>query len=217
MIHSLRLFFIGCCILFSSSLFANTTSQKFDIKDTVTAPNSDKALITFNVGVDLSGIEQPATIAAESIEKMASSLQTMAEHPNLTPSQQQTVIETFQQIDTLAKTFNQSVAALPQAVAKTSQPIVTASKSMMNDIKLYTILFFILILLLLILVLIAIYYLMLAPVKNILIETTGKLNHMADALETTANLVHESNQFHHEILKSIHHYEEQQKLIKNTK
>ncbi|KJG39079.1 hypothetical protein UA32_07495 [Photobacterium angustum] len=103
MIHSLRLFFISCCILFSSSLFANTTSQKIDIKDTVTAPNSDKALIAFNVGVDLSSIEQPATIAAESIEKLASSLQTMAEHPNLTPSQQQTVIETFQQIDTLAK------------------------------------------------------------------------------------------------------------------
>ncbi|WP_419209430.1 hypothetical protein ACN08N_12660 [Photobacterium leiognathi subsp. mandapamensis] len=51
--------------------------------------------MAFNVGVDLSGIEQPANIAAQSIEKMAASLQTMAKHPNLTPEQQAAIIDTF--------------------------------------------------------------------------------------------------------------------------
>ncbi|WP_305815729.1 hypothetical protein [Photobacterium leiognathi] len=203
MLYFLRFFLITFCILFSSLSLAS--NQDIHINKNITKPNDNKALVAFNVGVDLSGIEQPANIAAQSIEKMAASLQTMAKHPNLTPEQQTAII------DTLAQTFNQSVAALPKTVAQTSTPIITASKSIMSDIKLYTILFFALIIILIVLALIAIYYFVLAPIKNILLETTGKLNHMADALETTANLVHESNQFHREILHSIHHYEKQQK------
>ncbi|WP_434143938.1 hypothetical protein [Photobacterium leiognathi] len=209
MLYFLRFFLITFCILFSSLSLAS--SQDIHINKNITEPNDNKALVAFNVGVDFSGIEQPANIAAQSIEKMATSLQTMAKHPNLTPEQQAAIIDTFKHIDTLAQTFNQSVAALPKAVAQTSTPIITASKSIMSDIKLYTILFFALIIILIVLALIAIYYFVLAPVKNILLETTGKLNHMADALETTANLVHESNKFHREILHSIHHYEKQQK------
>lgn len=166
-------------------------------------------LIAIEVGVDLSGMEGSVNQAADSISEMANSLKALAENPELDIEQQQKILQIIERIDQLAQGFNTSLNKLPDAVKQSSRPIVTASEEMLTDIKLAVILVLVLILLLIIIVLIAVYYSVLLPTKQILVETTGKLSHMATAMESTAHIIEASNEHHQKILESIERHQEQ--------
>ncbi len=173
--------------------------------------NSDNKLplVAIKVGVDLSGMEGSVNQAAESITEMASALTALAENPELDIEQQKQILAIIGRIDQLAQGFNTSINRLPDAVKQSSKPIVTASENMLSDIKFAVILMLVLILLVIIIVLIAIYYSVLLPTKQILVDTTGKLSDMATAMESTAHIIEASNQHHQQILASIERHQEQ--------
>ncbi|WP_076416594.1 hypothetical protein [Shewanella sp. UCD-KL12] len=205
---------LGLSLSFTTWAATQAAPQESSLPETqqlaLTSLDDNKLpLIAIEVGVDLSGMEGSVNQAAESITEMANALTTLAENPQLDAEQQQNILAIIGRIDTLAQGFNTSLNKLPDAVKQSSKPIVTASENMLSDLKLAVILVFVLLLLLIIIVLIAIYYSVLQPTKQILVETTGKLSHMATAMESTAHIIEASNEHHQKILESIERHQEQ--------
>ena len=152
-----------------------------------------QALIEIKVGVELSKFEQSAQEIAIAIEQGSIALQEMAKNPSLNHDQQQKITQTFQSIDQLAMTFQQSIKDLPAQVKSATPPIKAAMNDLFSNIQLAIILVLVALIIVLVVALIAIYYWILKPTSTMLIKTTSKLDEMASALQTTAIIVEKSS------------------------
>lgn len=214
-----RLSFMHCALLLmilalSTPVVNATETGVLPSKGTVI--QTDRPLIAVKVGIDLSGMETSVNQAADSITEMANSLKALAENPEMDPEQQKKVLDIIARADQLALGFNASLNKLPNVIKQSSAPIVAAGESTLRDIKMTILLVLGLTLLIVIIALIAIFYTVLLPAKQILVETTSKLNHMASAMETTAHIIETSNQHHQQILASIERHQNAQTLAAKT-
>ncbi|MCE0555396.1 hypothetical protein [Motilimonas sp. E26] len=160
-------------------------------------------LVNINVGVDLTGFEQPAAQVAQALADIAETMSDMSARPELTSEEKQQVLNMMSQIETLTVTLDNSLIKLPSLVEQASLPIVESSQTFLGDLKVTVILILIALFVVICLALYACYYLLLRPTKDLLIGTIGELNQLASAMENTAKIVELSGQHHATILAAI--------------
>lgn len=153
-----------------------------------------QALVDIKIGVELSKLEQSAENIDRSIKQASEALQEMAKHPNISPEQQAQIIQTFENIEQLSTTFQDTIKEIPATITKSTPPILTAVDNLFANIQLTIILSLIAILVILICALIALYFWILKPTSLMLLKTTSKVDNMAIALQTTAEIVDKTTQ-----------------------
>ena len=153
-----------------------------------------QALVDIKVGIELTKIEQSVENIDQSIKQASKALQEMAKHPNIGPEQQLQITNTFKQLDNLALTFQRSIEQLPTAIKKSTPPISSAIDKLFSNVQLAILLVLIAIVVIIIFTLLAIYFWILKPTGEMLLKTTAKVDNMATALQTTAEIVDKTTQ-----------------------
>ncbi|MCP4320492.1 MAG: hypothetical protein GY787_01260, partial [Alteromonadales bacterium] len=142
----------------------------------------------------LTKIEQSMASIDQSIQQASQALQEMTKHPNISPQQQIKIIQTFEQLNQLAITFETGIKEMPTAIKQSTSPISAAIDNLFSNIQLALLLVLIAIVLIIICALIAIYYLILKPSSEMLLKITDKVSNMATALQTTAKIIDKTTQ-----------------------
>ena len=88
---------------------------------TVQAPDAGQPLVVFNVGVDLTGLEQPAEQAAQALTEMAMTMQAMSTNPQLTEQEKLQVLAVMSQVEQLTETLEHSLVQMPLLVEQDYQ------------------------------------------------------------------------------------------------
>lgn len=156
--------------------------------------SNSQALVDIKVGIELSKLEASANNIDQSIRLASQALQEMAKHPNINDEQQTKIIETFDNINQLSMTFQSTIKEIPTAINKSTPSLLAAIDDVFSNIQLTIILLLIAIVLILLFALIALYYWILKPTSMMLLKTTGKVDHMATALQTTAKIVEKNTE-----------------------
>ncbi|MCE2570246.1 hypothetical protein [Motilimonas eburnea] len=164
---------------------------------------SSQSLVTINVGVDLTGLEAPAVKASDALIVLSESITQLSQGEHLTDAEQQQIQKMAEQVAQLSSTLNTTVQQIPQVIEQASQPVVESSQTLLNDIKWVVILVLVALLVVLVLVLIAVYYTVLQPSRQLLVDTTEQFNKLATAMENTAKSVELSGQYHQGILAHL--------------
>lgn len=170
---------------------------------TVQAPDAGQPLVVFNVGVDLTGLEQPAEQAAQALTEMAMTMQAMSTNPQLTEQEKLQVLAVMSQVEQLTETLEHSLVQMPLLVEQASVPIVSSTQTLLGDLKWVVILVLVALLVVIAVALSICYFTILRPAKDILIGTTNELNQLAKSMEHTAKIVELSGQYHEKILMAI--------------
>jgi len=152
------------------------------------------ALVDIKVGIELTKIEQSMKNIDQSIKQASKALQEMAKHPNIEPEQQLQITNTFKQLDKLALTFQRSIEQLPTAIQKSTPPITSVIDKLFSNVQQAILLVLIAIVVIILFALLAIYFWILKPSGEMLLKTTSKVDNMATALQTTAEIVDKTTQ-----------------------
>ena len=152
------------------------------------------SLVDIQIGIELSKLEQSAENIDLSIKRASLALQEMAKNPNISAQQQAQIIDTFGHIDKLSTTFQETIKEIPTTISKSTPPFLSAIDKLFSNIQLTIILVLIVLLLILVCALIAVYFWVLKPTSIMILETTSKVDAMASALQTTAEIVDKTTQ-----------------------
>jgi len=145
--------------------------------------------IVMNVGIEINGLEAAAVQAAEGLKLIGESLRDIANHPEISPERQKLLEQSLNRINQLSQSLTVSIEQLPTTVDKSMAPVVKVSNQLSDKIKKIIIIASIALILIILIALIAVYYLVLAPSTQAVIQTTKLLGELADTLESTANIV----------------------------
>jgi hypothetical protein len=155
---------------------------------------SEQPLIDIKIGIELSKLETSANNIDQSIKQASEALQEMAKPPNISPEQQAQIMQTFENIEQLSTTFQDTIKEIPATITKSTPPILTAVDNLFANIQLTIIVSLMAILVILISALIALYFWILKPTSLMLLKTISKVDNMAIALQTTAEIVDKTTQ-----------------------
>ncbi|GLS89687.1 hypothetical protein GCM10007916_07540 [Psychromonas marina] len=171
--------------LFAGSVFASMAPESTPEK---------QPLVDINVGIELGKLEQSALNIEESIQLASQALQEMAKDPNISAEQQEKIIATFERIDQLSESLQTTIKQIPEVINQSAPPITIAIDNLFSNIQLTVIMVLLSLLLIIIVALVAVYYWLLKPTSLMLLKTTAKVDNMATALQTTANIVEKSTE-----------------------
>jgi len=171
--------------LFVGSVSANIASESAAEK---------QPMLAINVGIELGQLEQSALNIEESIQLASQALQEAAKDPNISVEQQQKIIATFERIDLLTESLQTTIKQIPEVINQSAPPITSAIDNLFSNIQLTVIIVLISLLLIILIALIVIYYWLLKPTSFMLLNTTAKIDNMATALQTTADIVEKSTE-----------------------
>ena len=180
-------------LFFTASIFATEQTNAIE----------NQALVEIKIGIELSKLESSAMKIEQSVKLASLALQEMAKDPNISDQQQAKVIATLEHIDVLSKTLQTTIKEIPTTITQSAPPILSAVNSLFSNIQLTVLLVLIAIFVLLLGAVIAIYYWILKPTSSMLLKTTAKVDNMATALQTTANIVEKTTQQQLLILNSL--------------
>jgi hypothetical protein len=203
-------FFLLCSFAIQAQESLNQATE--ESIDESTEASSESSFINLKIGVELNALEKSAQQSADSISDISQSFKEMLDNPDLSDQQQRQIEASFKSVNNLALSFKNTIDKLPNTIEQTTPQIITVIDNVFQEIKITVIVVLVVIILILILALFAIYYLVLSPAKNMLVITTDRLNNMATALQTTAELVESSNKQHQEIIKSMQQMQDNKQI-----
>lgn len=155
---------------------------------------TEQALVDIKVGIELTKIEQSMSNIDQSIQQASQALQEMAKHPDITAEQQQKISASFDQLNQLASTFQTTIEQMPVAIQQSTPAISVAVDKLFSNVQLTILLVLIVIVAIIVVALLAVYFLILKPSSQMLLKTTQKVDNMANALQTTAEIVDKTTQ-----------------------
>ncbi|GLR73455.1 hypothetical protein [Aliivibrio sifiae] len=177
--------------LFTSVSFANSEEE-------ITQP-----LISINAMVDIKGIEQSAEQGAQAMQRMANSLELIAQNRNLTPEQQQNIHKTIENINNLVDVSSNSLQSLPTFLKESKETLSTTSTQFFDDLTFKVILLLAIVVLALVAIITCFYWFILRPLQNTLLQATTNISTMAKAIENSALSLEMTNKNHDNILQLL--------------
>lgn len=177
--------------LFTSVSFANSEEK-------ITPP-----LISINAMVDIKGIEQSAEQGAQAMQRMANSLELIAQNRNLTPEQQQNIHKTIENINNLVDVSSDSLQSLPTFLKESKETLSTTSTQFFDDLTFKVILLLAIVVLALVAIIACFYWFILRPLQNTLLQATTNISTMAKAIENSALSLEMTNKNHDNILQLL--------------
>lgn len=164
---------------------------------------NESPYISVNIGVEISGLEQAATQAAEGLSLIGESLDRLADNPDLTPEQNRQVQSALSRIDNLGASLNQTVEQLPRSIERGFEPVVATTRTLSKQARQILIIACVILILIIIAAFAAVYYFVLAPATRSIVETTTLLNKLANTLESTALIAEKAGQQNREVLDKL--------------
>jgi HAMP domain-containing protein len=177
--------------LFTSISLANSEEK-------ITQP-----LISINAMVDIKGIEQSAEQGAQAMQRMANSLELIAQNRNLTPEQQQNIHKTIENINNLVDVSSDSLQSLPTFLKESKETLSTTSTQFFDDLTFKVILLLAIVVLALVAIIAGFYWFILRPLQNTLLQATTNISTMAKAIENSALSLEMTNKNHDNILQLL--------------
>lgn len=177
--------------LFTSVSLANSEEK-------ITQP-----LISINAMVDIKGIEQSAEQGAQAMQRMANSLELIAQNRNLTPEQQQNIHKTIENINNLVDVSSDSLQSLPTFLKESKETLSTTSTQFFDDLTFKVILLLAIVVLALVAIIACFYWFILRPLQNTLLQATTNISTMAKAIENSALSLEMTNKNHDNILQLL--------------
>lgn len=156
--------------------------------------SAPQPLIQVNVSVEMDAIN-------ESINDISKSLRLIAETGELDPDQQQLLLRVMENLDRLLETTSDSVDALPALVQKAHDALVTESDEVLGDLKFWSVTIIVALFTVLILAIVGLYFFVLRPLRQKILDATANISKMAEALENTSKSLETSNTIQGNLLK----------------
>lgn len=153
--------------------------------------------------VDIKGIEQSAEQGAQAMQRMANSLELIAQNRNLTPEQQQNIHKTIENINNLVDMSSNSLQSLPTFLKESKETLSTASTQFFDDLTFKVILLLAIVVLALVAIIACFYWFILRPLQNTLLQATTNISTMAKAIENSALSLEMTNKNHDNILQLL--------------
>ncbi|USD66808.1 hypothetical protein [Vibrio sp. SCSIO 43136] len=147
---------------------------------------TETALVNFNVTLELDGIERAIGQTSQSLDAVADGLKSVGENAHLTTEQQKLLEDTVQNINQLVRVSQDSMQALPQTIEQSAQTINQTSQDFLESLELKIIIIMVAALLVILMAIVGIYWLVLRPMQNGIVNVTGNLSSMANAIKTTS-------------------------------
>jgi hypothetical protein len=163
--------------------------------------SEQRPLVEVQVQFEMAAIEASVAQASQSVADMAASLEQIARNEVLTPEQQAQLAHTVANVDQLAEATRHAVEALPTLVQRSREELSAQGRKLLADIKFWFFVALAVTVAGLAVVLFCVYWFVLRPLQAALLEATGNIAGMAQAMESTARSLEVSNQTHREILQ----------------
>ncbi|MEZ9833815.1 GTP-binding protein [Vibrio breoganii] len=160
-------------------------------------------LINVDMTLDLDGMEQYAEQATQSLESISDSLQAIVDNPNLSDDQKQALDKTINSVNQLTLSTTQTLRGLPDALEQSRVVFKQTSQTLMDDLQFKLIVVLCAIVLVIVLALVVIYLLILKPMQQTLVRTTGNISSMAQSIQITAEALKVSTEKQQQIIDFI--------------
>ena len=183
---------------FADSPVGQTANDKQRLEIQTKTPD-----IVMSVGIEINGLEAAAEQAAEGLKLIGESLRDIADHPEISPERQKLLEQSLNRINQLSQSLTVSIEQLPTTVEKSMAPVINVSNQLSGKIKKTIIIASIALILIILIALVAVYYFVLAPSTQAVIQTTRLLGELADTLESTANIVETSSERNLQVMEEI--------------
>ncbi|MGF1697259.1 hypothetical protein L4C54_16445 [Vibrio lamellibrachiae] len=187
----LKLILLGFALWVPISLASSVQDQD---------PNS---FIQVNISLDLQGIEESIDMTSQSLNSLAESLNAIAESPDLTPTQQENIESTINNVNQLIDVSTRSLEQLPVAFSQSKQVVGDKTQRFLDDVKFKLILILSVMVLALLAIIGCIYWLLLRPLQSTVLSATHNVSQMAQALQVTAKAVEVCTEKQHEISQQM--------------
>ena len=160
-----------------------------------------RPLIQVNVSIEMDAISESLRSTSESIDDISKSFQLIAESGQLDPDQQQHLLRIMENLDLLLETTSDSVDALPELVQQARDALVAESDEVLGDLKFWSVTIIVALFTVLILAIVGLYFFVLRPLQQKILDATANISKMAEALENTSKSLETSNTIQRKLLK----------------
>jgi len=160
-----------------------------------------RPLIQVNVSVEMDAISESLRSTSESIDDISESFRLITESGQLDPDQQQHLLRIMENLDLLLETTSDSVDALPELVQQARDVLVAESDEVLGDLKFWSVTIIVALFTVLILAIVGLYFFVLRPLQQKILDATANISKMAEAMENTSKSLETSNTIQGKLLK----------------
>ncbi|RKF18746.1 hypothetical protein DBZ36_10135 [Alginatibacterium sediminis] len=164
---------------------------------------TNKPQINLQLNLEVVGIDKAAQQAAQALTNIATSMEMLANDPELSVEEQAQLDKTFLAIEQLSTQLNASLQQVPKTLEQSAKPIVSLADNLSQKIQLWVIIILVALVLIIIASILAIYFGVLAPTSRSIITVTSHVNQLASSLKITAELVEKTTQQNQVLLERL--------------
>ena len=162
--------------------------------------NGQRPLFEVYVSFEMSAIEQSVERTSQSIDEISVSLRQIAAGESLTEEQKEQLARSVDSINRLVEVSTRTAEALPSLVQSSREQLAANGQAFFDNLKFWFLVIMGIIVAALVVVIACLYWIVLRPMQETLLEAVRNIAGMAKSMETTARSLEISNQTHREIL-----------------